>query len=75
MATVATTVLDAAGDNGGRGGKQQQRDEGRDGLDDDEAAEMLVDNEDVKAYIRNCRAYDVSKQPTRACEKGGEGRG
>lgn len=44
---AATAVHGAAGGGNGGGAKQ-------------ESVDMLMDNEDVKAYIRNCRAYDVS---------------
>lgn len=47
--TAATAAHDSAGGDGnGRGAKQ-------------ESVGMLIDNEDVKTYIRNCRAYDVRK--------------
>lgn len=63
---AAAAVLVAAGDNGGGGKGQGNEDQhGRGG---DETEETSVDNEDVKAYVRNCRAYDVSSARARACE-------
>ncbi|CAM9725919.1 unnamed protein product [Pylaiella littoralis] len=41
----------------GSGGRSKEQ-------ESEEAVDMLVDNEDVKAYIRNCRAYDVPVDPS-----------